>query len=127
MEAIASVSHDRSAYQGRNLLRLLLAFGVPAFLLFLRIVLAIAASDWRVTAGQVAWLNRASYAILAVFFVLELFCARYVQRLLRPARTPLVNALQYLGMLALCLFFSICGAVACEAFGYAFFIRVAQR
>jgi hypothetical protein len=127
MEAIASAPHGRSAYQGGNLLRLLLAFGVPAFVLFLRIVLAIAASSSRVTTGQVAWLNRASYAILPVFFVLELFCARYVQRLLRPARTPVVSALQYVGVLALCLFFSVCGAIGCEAFGYALFLRVAQR
>jgi hypothetical protein len=127
MEATAAPTpHDRTRYEGKNLLRLLLALGVPAFVLFLRIVLAIALSRSAVTASQVAWLNRASYAILAAFFVLELFCARYVQRLLRPARTRLVEAVQYVAVLLLCLFISICGAVACEAFGYAVFLRVGQ-
>ena len=128
MEATAAPApHDRTRYEGKNLLRLLLALGGPAFVLFLRIVLAIAAGRSAITASELAWLNRASLVILAAFFVLELFCARYVQGLLRPARTRFIDAVQFIGVLVLCLFFSVCGAVACEAFGYAVFLRVGQR
>jgi hypothetical protein len=128
MEATAAPTpHDRTRYEGKNLFRLLLALGGPAFILFLRIVLAIAMGRSAATASDVAWLNRGSYAILAAFFVVELFCARYVQGLLRPARTQLSKAVQYAGVLLLCLFISVCGAVACEAFGYAVFLRVGPR
>ncbi len=127
MEAAASVPHDRSRYEGKNLLRLLLAFFGPALLLFLKIVVSIAEAGNRVTAREMLWMNRASYAVLAIFLLVSLLCARYVQRLLPLARTRIIDVLQYAGVLVLCLFTSYCGAVVCEAFGYEVFIRLAQQ
>jgi hypothetical protein len=126
METAVSASHDRTRYEGRNLLLLLLALFGPAFVLFLKIVCSIAASAKGITPEQVTWLNRAGYVILTTFFLLEIVCARYASGLLRPARTALGSAVQYAGVLVLCLFISYCGAVTCEAFGYVVFLRVAR-
>ena len=118
--------HDRSRYEGKNLLRLLLALGLPAFILYLRIVFLFAADTVGLSHGSGVWLVRASYLVLFIFLIVQAFCARYVQKLLRPAGTRLVDALKYLAILAMCVFFSITGAIACEAFGYNVFLRVAQ-
>ena len=118
--------HDRSRYEGKNLLRLLLALGLPAFILYLRIVFLFAADTAGSNHGPGVWLVRASYLVLLIFVIVQAFCARYVQRLLQPAKTRLLDALQYLAIFAMCVFFSITGAIACEAFGYNLFLRVAQ-
>lgn len=116
-----------SRYEGKNLLRLLLAMGVPAVILYLRIVFAIAGARTATGSQARLWLEGGSYAVLAVFLVVQALCARYVQRLLRPASNRLRDALQYAGVFAMCVFFSVSGAIACEAFGYAVFLRAAPR
>ena len=118
--------HDRSRYEGKNLLRLLLALGLPAFILYLRIVFLFAADTAGSTHGPGIWLVRASYLVLIIFVIVQAFCARYIQKLLTPVNTRLLDALQYLAIFAVCVFFSITGAIACEAFGYNVFLRVAQ-
>ncbi len=115
--------HDRTRYEWKNLLRLLVAMFGPGVFLFLKIVLSTAESRIGVTAGQIVWMNRASYGLLAMFFVTQFLAARYVQRLMPPARTKLRDAGQYVGVLFLCLFISYCGAAICEAFGVEFLIR----
>ncbi|MBV9033431.1 MAG: hypothetical protein JO182_02965 [Acidobacteriaceae bacterium] len=117
-------SHDLTRYQGKNLLRLLLAVCIPAGLLYLRLVLGLAATDTRVTSVQSTWLNRASILALIVFFVVQLVCARYVQRLLNLCQTTIGKFLQYVAVLLLCIFFSLTGAIMLEAFGFNVFLRV---
>jgi hypothetical protein len=111
----------RSHYEGRNLLFLLLALFGPAFVLFLELASSVVQRLGRIQAGAAV-----PHLLLGVFIVLEIFCARYVQRLLRPARTRWQDAAQYLGVLVLCLFTSYCGAVVCEAFGYEVLLRLSQ-
>ena len=76
---------------------------------------------------QAAWLGRLSYVALALFFVAQPICARYLQRLLRPRRTVTGKVLQYCGVLAIGLVFSVTGAVMLESFGFAVFLRAAGR
>ena len=102
----------------------MVALGIPALLLYLRIVLAIAANRAGGDEEARVWLMRASYLSLGVFVVVQLVCARYVQRLVRPVKTRVARTLQYAGVLALCVFLSISGAIACESFGYAVFLRL---
>jgi len=116
--------HDLTRYQGKNLLRLLLAICLPAGILYLRLVLGLAATDTRVTSVQFIWLNRASTLALIMFFAVQLICARYIQRLLKLRQTALGKFLQYGAVLLLCIFFSLTGAVILEAFGFNFFLRV---
>lgn len=124
MNSTAGSRHDLSRYQGKNLLYLLLSICLPAGLLYLRLVLGLAATDTRVTPAQSLWLNRASLCALSLFFVVQLICARYVQRLLQPRRTELGRSLQYGVVLLLCVFFSLTGAIMLEAFGFNLFLRV---
>ena len=125
MQTIAPTSkHDRSRYEGKNLLRLLLALGVPALILYFGVTLSLAASESRVTHGQYLALTRASRVFSGLFFVVQLGCARYVQRLLKTPSSRAGNALQYVAVLLLCIFISATAAVACEAFGYEFFLGV---
>jgi hypothetical protein len=114
-----SSGHDRTRYEGKNLFRLLLALSLPALILYGRVVIAEAASAASRNGAPSRWLARGSYAVLAIFWITQIISARYVQHLLRPARTKLRDALQYLGVFVMCLFFSFSGAIACEAFGYA--------
>jgi hypothetical protein len=111
------LTHDRARYEGKNLLRLLLALTVPSLLLYLRLVLAIAASPRAM---------QASYVVLLVFLAAQAVAARRIQYLFRPTRTRMMDALQFLAVFTVCLFFSVCGAIACEAFGYAVFLRFAR-
>jgi hypothetical protein len=126
MDATVPAGHDRSRYEGKNLLLLLLALFGPAFVLFLQLALSIIVRASSLRSGQSIWMGRLCYGILAVFFLLEIFCARYVQRLLRPATTAVRDALQYVAVFALCLFTSYCAAVICEAFGYEVLLRLSQ-
>jgi hypothetical protein len=123
---IVSLFPKPDPLSGRSLLHLLLAFASPAIVLYARIVLAIAASRAGVTRREYAGLIDASYAALVIFFLLELFAARYVQRLLRPARTRLGGAVQYVGTFITCVLCSVSGAIALEAFGYNLFVRVLE-
>ena len=125
MSSLESPRHDLSRYQGKNLLYLLLAICLPAGLLYLRLVLGLAAIDHRVTPAQSVGLNRASFCALILFFLVQLLCARYVQRLLKLRLTVLGRVLQYGAVLLLCIFFSLTGAIMLEAFGFNVFLRVA--
>ena len=124
MNPAESRRHDMTRYQGRNLLYLLLAICLPAGLLYLRLVLGLAATDTRVTPIQSTWLNRASTVALLTFFLMQLVCARYIQRLLKLRQTAISRFLQYLAVLVLGIFFSLTGAIILEAFGLNFFLRL---
>ncbi len=121
------MSHDRTRYQGKNLLYLLAAMCLPAGLLYTRLVLGLAATDSRVGPQQSLWLARSSIMALVLFFVLQVVCARYVQNLL-PARQSMVGkAGQYSAVLALCILFSLTGAIVLEAVGLNVFLRAGFR
>ncbi len=117
--------HDKSRYQGRNLAYLLLAICLPAALLFLRILFGVIATDRRVTPEQSDQLVVIANIALGFFFAAQLLCALYVQRLVPPRQTRRGRALQYAGVLVLCLLFSVTGAVILEAFGLNLFLRTA--
>ncbi len=123
MKATPSNSHAMR-YQGKNLLLLLVAIGTPAALLYLRLVLGYVGSEAQLTAAGSERLIWASNLTLVLFFLAQPIAARYVQRLLKPAATVPRRALQYLGVLLLCVLLSVTGAVLLEAFGYAFFLRM---
>ena len=124
MNPAESSRHDLSRYQGKNLLYLLLAICLPAGLLYIRLVLGLAATDTRVMPTQSIWLNRASICALILFFLAQLVCALYVQRLLKLRQTAIGRVLQYGAVLLLCVFFSLTGAIMLEAFGFNVFLRV---
>jgi hypothetical protein len=117
--------HTTERYQGKRLFYLVLAICVPAALLYLRLVCGIAATDSRVSPGQSLWLERLSIGALMLFFVGQLTCARYLQRLLQPRQTAVGNTLQYLGVLTFCTLLSLTGAIILEAFGFNVFLRAA--
>ena len=116
--------HDLRRYQGKNLLYLLLAICLPAGLLYLRLILGLAATDTRVTPAQSTWLSRASLLALITFFLVQLICAFYVQRLLTSRQTAIGKSMQYGAVLLLCIFLSLTGAIILEAFGFNVFLRV---
>jgi uncharacterized membrane protein len=126
MDPVAGSRPDLSRYQGKNLLYLLLSICLPAGLLYLRLVLGLAATNTRVTSAQALWLNRASLGALVLFFIVQLICARYVQRLLKPRQTGVGKSLQYGAVLLLCVFFSLTGAIMLEAFGFNLFLRAGR-
>lgn len=121
----ATSSHSKANYQGRNLFFLILAICLPAALLYLRLVFGIAATDSRIESHQATWLSRWSFVALFCFFITQLVCARYVQRLLAQGQTRVRDALQYGGVLVMCILFSLTGAVMLEAFGLNVFLRTA--
>ncbi len=124
-EAVQPPSQHRAEnYRGRNLLFLLLAIGAPAAILYLRLVFGYVASESRLSSSQLDWLSWLSNIALGFFFVVQLICAWYVQRLLKPRASGPGRALQYMGVLLLCTLLSIAGAVLVEAFGYTFFLHV---
>jgi hypothetical protein len=123
MPDLASGSRGRTQYQGKRLFYLMLAICLPAALLYLRLVLGLAASDSRVDPLASTRLNRWSLVALWLFFLVQLFCARYLQRLLPAKSTRIADALQYVLALALGLLFSLTGAVMLEAFGLNLFLR----
>ena len=123
-EAVEPSRHSPENYRGWNLVFLLLAMGVPAAFLYLRLVFGYVASESRLSRHQLDWLSWLSNVALAVFFVVQLICARYVQRLLRPRTSFPGVALQYVAVLLLCTLLSVAGAVLIEGFGYTFFLHV---
>jgi hypothetical protein len=124
---VTSRPEHRAKYQGKQLFALMLAICLPAALLYLRVVLGVTATGTRVTPAQAQALNRWSTVALGLFFAAQLVCARYIQRLFLPQRGGRVkNALQYAGVLVLCVLFSVTGAIMLEAFGWNVFLRVAR-
>ena len=119
----SSQSHSEN-YRGKNLFFLLLAMAAPAALLYLRLVFGYIASEGSVSRNQLGWLTVLSNVALALFFVVQLICARRIQRLLKPRLTLPGIALQYVAVLLLCVLISVTGAVLLEGFGYNFFLRV---
>ena len=117
--------HHPARYQGKNLAYLLLAICFPAGLLFLRLLFGVAATDTRITPRQSAWFGGLSYVALALFFLAQLICARYLQRLLRPRSSLPGKSLQYVLVLLMGLVFSLTGAIMLESFGLNLFLRAA--
>ena len=115
--------HDPTRYQGRKFAYLLLAFAVPAGLLYLRLVFGLAATDTRVSVTQSVTLTRWSTVALLLFFISQLASAVYVQQLVPKPTSVIGQVLRYLGVLVLCLFLSITGMTILEAFGVNFFLR----
>lgn len=102
----------------------MIAIGAPAIILYLRVVIAYVASESQpplVHSSSLSWLSN---ALLALFFPVQLICARYVQSLLRARSSLPASILQYVAVLLLCGLLSVTGAVLLEAFGYNFFLRV---
>ncbi|HLH04087.1 MAG TPA: hypothetical protein VKX25_15080 [Bryobacteraceae bacterium] len=92
----------------------------------MRIVLGVTASETPMPRAQSAVLNRWAAVMLVFFFLAQLIAAAYVQRLFpRPAHR-IWTALQYIGVLLLCILFSLTGAIVLEAFGWNFFLRVSR-
>ncbi len=121
------MSHDRARYQGKNLLYLLAAICLPAALLYMRLVLGLAASDSRVGPKQSLWLARYSSLALVLFFVSQLICARYIQKLLTPGQSRTGRTMQYAAVLLTCTLLSLTGAIVLEAFGLNVFLRAGFR
>jgi hypothetical protein len=124
---MANATHTRSLerYQGKRLAYLVLSFCVPAGLLYLRLIFGLAATDSRVLPEQAQWFEKLSLLSLVLYFAAQLACARYLQLLLPRRLTALGNTLQYLGVLAFCVLFSLTGAITLEAFGFNVFLRAA--
>ena len=112
-------------YRGKSLAYLLLALAFPAGLLYLRLVLGLTATDERVTPIQSVWLARWSSLALLVFVVTQPIAAVYVWRMLPMRRNRIAQAFQYLGVLTICVIFSLTGMTVLEAFGLNVFIRTA--
>jgi hypothetical protein len=121
----AKSQHDRTRYQGKNRAYLILAICIPVGLLYLRLVLGLAATEARVEPQQAGRLNQLSTVVLYVFYGAQCICAWYVQqKTTRPG--PLVKrAAAYVTVLLVCVFCSITGAVMLEAFGLNVFLRLA--
>jgi hypothetical protein len=113
---------DRSRYEGRNLLRLLSALGIPILILYFSVTCALTAG--RTGQGAAGALSVTARILAFTFYASQLYCAFRVQRaLFRPPATVAMTALQYLVVLLVCFIISITGAIACEAFGYNVFLR----
>lgn len=127
MASSAPAVRDRTRYQGKNLALLLLAMGLPAAMLYLRILLGtIVGYTHHMSPPELNRLTLLSNAALVAFFVVQLACAVYIQRLVPPRRSPVGRFLQYLAVLALCVVLSITGAVLFEGFGVAILMRAGR-
>lgn len=100
---------------------------LPTGLLYMRLVLGLAASDNRVGPQQSLWLARLSIATLALFFVVQVICARCVQNFLPRRQSVIGKAGQYIVVLAMCILFSLTGAIVLEALGLNVFLRARFR
>src|SRR5690349_1553430 len=116
-----SGGHDRSRYQGKRLARLLTVLIVPALILYMRVVLAIVAGRAGANAGAI---SRISDVLLVPFCAVQAGCAWYLSKLLKKPGGRVREALQYGGVLVMCIFCSITGAIVLEAFGYNLVVRV---
>ncbi|MDQ2843914.1 MAG: hypothetical protein M3Y72_23330 [Acidobacteriota bacterium] len=100
---------------------------LPAGLLYLRLVLGLAASDSRVGPKQALWLARLSIIALVLFFISQVICARYVQNLFPPRESTAGKMAQYAAVLVKCILLSLTGAIVLEAFGLNAFLRAGFR
>jgi hypothetical protein len=118
----------RSRYQGKNLLYLLLSFGVPILLLYFSLTASVVARESQVGRQNPLLFDIVSRAFATLFYGSQFCAAWYLTRIFFPSRaTKTVAAFRYIAVLLGTLFCSMCGAVACEAFGYDLFLRVTQR
>lgn len=116
--------HNPDRYRGKNLLFLLLATGVPAGFLYLRLVFGyVALTDHRTLAPSTSFIWAANLSLL-LFFIAQLISAWYLQRLLKRPVTLAGYFLQYVAVLIGCLLVSVTAAVLLEAFGYEFVLRM---
>ncbi len=120
---MATQKSGKTNYQGKNLLYVLAAICLPAGLLYLRLVLGLAASDSRVGPEQSSKLARASTLALISFFALQVICAFYLQSLAPRPQSRLATTAQFVAVLAVCILFSLTGAIVLEAFGFNVFLR----
>jgi hypothetical protein len=119
---VSATSH-RARYQGKQLLSLMLALCVPAALLYLRLVLGLAASQTTISRAQADTLNRWATVAWVAFLLSQLIAARYVQRkFLKPA-SRVRDGIQFIGVLLSCILFSLTGAIVLESFGWNVFLR----
>ncbi len=115
--APSMIEQPKTRYQGRELLFLLIAMLVPAGMLYLSFVLAIAAGKSGPNHQTYVRLSALSTIALAVFVPVQLAGARYLQRLL-PSRTSAKGkVVQYIVALATGLLFSVCAAMVLVALG----------
>ncbi len=127
MQAATRPKHDRTQYEGKKFARLLLAIGLPAALLYFRILLsAVGNYTQPITATQIGRLAFMSNLVLAAFCLVQILCARYIQRLVPPSQTALGRSFQYAAVLLMCIFFSVTGAIVLESFGYIFLMRTGR-
>jgi amino acid transporter len=122
-EVPAAADDHRSHYQGRNFLRLLLAMGLPVFVLYCRIVASIAAERSRSSPSVHSALLRTESVCLILYFVVQLVCAVQLQKMFRKPANRGIYVLQYLGALLIGVLFSVCSAAVLEAFGYELLLR----
>jgi hypothetical protein len=114
----------RTQYEGKNLLRIVLAMILPAFLLYLRLVASVAYDRTTPESAARGPLLHAQTILLIAFVIVQILSAIPMAKLFGAARNQFVRVLQYLGALAFGTFFSICAAVLLQAFGYQFLLRV---
>ena len=114
---------DRSRYQGKNFALLIVATCAPAAVLYLRLVIEVVAEHGHVSSGVARTLGTTSVVILVLFCCVQLVCAAYLQRLIKPGTTALTKAFRFTGALLIGLLISITGAIMLEAFGINVLIR----
>lgn len=80
------------------------------------------------TGGPSSTLRAVARVFAVLFYLAQFLAAWYLTRLFFPASgSKLASFLKFSGILVGALICSVCGAVACEAFGYALFLRVVRR
>jgi hypothetical protein len=115
----------KSRYQGKNLLYLLFSLGIPILLLYFSLTASIAQKETSTHIRILIW-TADIFGIL--FYISQFLAAGYLQRVFFPApRSKIVAILIYVCVFLGAFFCSVCGAVACEAFGYNLFLRVMRR
>lgn len=104
---------------------MLLAFGAPVLLLYFAFIASLAALD---APAHSIYFKAASVILSALFYFAQFLAAWYLTRTFFPSSSSKLTAiLKYMGMFVGCLFCSLCGAIACQAFGYALYLRVMRR
>jgi hypothetical protein len=115
--------HDKTNYQGRKLVLLLVAIGVPALFYYFRLAMAFAATRAGTGSSEFIWLMRGSTAALVLFFVTQFAAAWYLRRLFRRPKSSLAHGLQVAGIAVMCGAVSIGSAVLIESFALEMLIR----
>jgi hypothetical protein len=118
----------RSRYRGKNLLYLLLALGIPILLLYCSLTATFIAGETPVGRQHSTLLAILSRGFATLFYFVQFLAVWYLKRTFFPAPSSKpIRALQFTGLLIGALLCSVCGAIACEAFGYDLFLRVMRR